>query len=81
MGLDMEYITVLHVSYSDGTPPKKAMYTYASADLAVAGAHKYIGQYMAAENVRSVMAVAMNNLGGIYANYGWKAEEESGATK
>ena len=69
----MEYTTILYVIYNDGTAAKKSMYQAESSDLAIANAHKYMGQYMAVDGVASCCTMAINSIGGIYANYHWTA--------
>ena len=72
----MEYMTLVCVTYKDGTPTKKAIYAADSPDSAVKGVHTNMAQYMAADNVASVMAIAANSIGGIYKNEYWIAPVE-----
>ena len=68
----MEFTCVIYVIFNDGTATKKSMYACDNADSAVASAHQYMGQYMAKPNVESCMAMAINSIGGVYANYHWQ---------
>lgn len=69
----MEYMTILCVRYKDDTATKKAIYTAESSDAAVKGVYTNMGMYMAADNVESVMAMAVNSIGGVYKNEHWTA--------
>lgn len=69
----MEYLTVLCVIYNDGTAPTKAIYTAETADAAIKGVYTKMGQFMDAENVASVMAMAVNSVGDIFKNEHWVA--------
>ena len=72
----MEYMTIVCVTYKYGTATKKAIYAAESPDSAVKGVYKNMGEYMSADNVTSVMAIAANSIGGIYKNEHWTAPEE-----
>lgn len=72
----MEYMTILCVTYKDGTAAKKAIYAADSQDAAVKGVHTNMAQYMSDDNVASVMAIAANSIGGIYKNEHWTAPVE-----
>lgn len=72
----MEYMTIVCVTYKDGSATRKAIYAAESPDSAVKGVHTNMAQYMAADNVASVMAIAANSIGGIYKNEHWMAPVE-----
>lgn len=72
----MEYMTILCVTYKDGTATRKAIYAADSPDAAVKGVHTNMAQYMTADNVASIMAIAANSIGGIYKNEHWTAPVE-----
>ena len=70
----MKYYVFLSVQYNDGTDDKVAIYTYASANEAVAAFHSYLGSYMKSENVSQVLVIALNSDGGIFKNETYTAE-------
>lgn len=71
----MEFLTVLTVIYNDETPTKKSIYTANSADEAVKLVHQNMSTYMTQSNIKSVMAMAINSIGGVYKNEHWVAPE------
>lgn len=71
----MKFLVVLNVIYNDDTPDKTSVYKYATEVEAVANFHKYLGQYIGGENVKTVLCMAINSVGGIYKNEFWSAPE------
>ena len=71
----MSYITILYVTYNNGTSAKKAIYDADSADLAIANVYKYMGSYMCSDGVESVACLAIDSLGTIYKQETWKLKE------
>lgn len=77
----MQYIVILFVTYKDNTPAKKAIYDAETSELAVKSVYNYMGQYMALDNVKSVVVMASNSIGGIYKKESWFAPEETSQTE
>ena len=67
----MKYRIILEVVFNDGTDDKVAIYTCNNEDEAIAGFHRYMGQYVGLSNVEHVNVIAKNSVGGIYKNESW----------
>lgn len=67
----MKFYVVLIVTYADGTNDKVAIYNQPSADAAIKAFHSYMSQYVNVDNVATVYAVAINNVGGRYKEDTW----------
>ena len=71
-----EYFCVLYVTYNDETANKKAIYGATDAAGAVSMVYKYMGQYMASDNVDAVTCAAMTNTGNLYKHEAWVRPNE-----
>lgn len=67
----MKFYTNVIVTFSDGAPDKVGMYTQPTADAAIKAFYYHMWQYVDADNVATVFAEAVNNVGGVYKHESW----------
>lgn len=76
--MKLSYMIILWATYNNENPDKKAMYAATTASLAIAGVHRYMGQYMCADGIESVTCMAINNAGEVIKNESWYADPSEG---
>lgn len=64
----MTYLVHVYIEYNNGKAAKKAIYTMATADEAIATFHSQMGSAMMDATVAHILCLAFNSEGGIYKN-------------
>lgn len=72
----MKFFVILYVVYKDETPDKKSIYMAETEDDAIKLFYKYMGEYIAVDNVYSVNVEAKNSVGGIFKNESWVSKTQ-----
>lgn len=70
----MNYLVVLHATYKDGQPSKKAIYEVATKDEAIALYHSTMATYMRDSEVSTCMVIVTNTVAGVLVTDSYVAE-------
>ena len=73
--METKYVTMLWVTYSNGTADKKAIYSYDTMNECLKGLYQYMASYTNGDGVATCLCIAMNHLGGVVKKECWKAAE------